>query len=481
MQKLRLNQKLIQKLTPQQIQLVKLLQIPSIDINTRIEQELADNPVLEATDDNVEYLQELEGSSLTDTEAPAVSYIDEVPYKVPLTTRDYQAEERWLKKEASVPNRYSLQEQLLEQLEMLRLDERQHKIGEHLIGSLEADGYIRRDLTALVNDLLLTQYINTNEVEIETILKKVQTFDPPGIGARSLQECLLIQLNRQSSKPVRNMAIQILGQAFELFTKKHYSQIIKKLAIGDRELFRDALELIAKLNPKPGGTLGLDIQQNQVLYPDFVITRNNQQLEVRLNSYHTPELKISKSYMQILESSQKRTKDDKRRLTLQEATSFIKQKVESAKWFIESLNQRKKTLLRTMQAIVQLQYDFFMEEDESKIKPMILKDVARIIEMDISTVSRIVNNKSIQTQFGVYPLKFFFTEAISTTMGEDVSSKAVKQALLELIEQENKQKPYADEELTAMLVDKGYQIARRTVAKYREQLNMPVARLRRKL
>jgi len=479
MQKLRLNQKFIQKLTPQQIQLVKLLQIPSIDINARIQQELAENPILELANDNVDYLQEFEESS--STEPPTVGYIDEMPYKAHLVNRDYQAEERWLKKEASVPNRYSLQEQLLEQLEMLRLDERQHKIGEHLIGSLEADGYIRRDLTALVNDLLLTQYIKTNEAEVETILKKIQTFDPPGIGARSLQECLLIQLNRQSYRPVRDMAIQILSQAFELFTKKHYPQIIRKFAIEGQELFKEALELIAKLNPKPGGTLGSEIQQNQILYPDFVVTKNNQQLEVHLNAYNTPELKISKSYMQILESSQKHGKDSKKSPNLQEATSFIRQKVESAKWFVEALNQRKKTLLRTMQAIVQLQYDFFLEEDESKLKPMILKDVAKIIEMDISTVSRIVNNKSVQTQFGVYPLKFFFTEAISTTMGEDVSSKAVKQALLEFIEQENKQQPYADEQLTSMLLKKGYHIARRTVAKYREQLNIPVARLRREL
>ncbi|ACE06167.1 hypothetical protein Aasi_0789 [Candidatus Amoebophilus asiaticus 5a2] len=479
MQKLRLTQKLTQKLTPQQIQLVKLLQIPSIDINARIQQELAENPVLEPANDNVEYLQEAEDNSAIDT--MTVGYIDELPQKNYLTYRDYEAEERWLRKEASVPNRYSLQEQLLEQLEMLRLDEGQHKIGEYLIGSLETDGYIRRDLAALANDLLLTQYIQTNETEVETILKKIQTFDPPGIGARSLQECLLIQLNRQPSKPVRNMAIQILNQTFELFTKKHYSQIIKKLAIEDQELFKEALELIAKLNPKPGGTLGSDIQQNQILYPDFLVTKHNQQLEVRLNAYNTPELRLSRSYIHILETSQKLGKDKKKSPSLQAASSFVKQKAESAKWFIEALNQRKKTLLRTMQAIVQLQYDFFMEEDESKLKPMILKDVAKIIEMDISTVSRIVNNKSVQTQFGIYPLKFFFTEAISTTMGEDVSSKAVKQALLELIQQESKQQPYADEQLTAMLVDKGYHIARRTVAKYREQLNMPVARLRKEL
>lgn len=481
MQKLSLKQKLIQKLTPQQIQLVKLLQIPAIDIRSRIEQELAENPILEASgQEEASSSQEYEEDAETD--ALPTTYLEDFPYKSRVSLRSQEAEERWARKEASVPNKYSLHEQLLDQLEMLRLDEHQHKIGLHLIGSLEADGYIRRDLSGAVNDLLLIHYVETDEQEVGSILKKIQTFDPPGIGARNLQECLLIQLNRQQARPVRDMAIQVLTQTFGAFTKKHYPQIIKKLGIQDQQLFKEALDLIAKLNPKPGGTLGAEIQHNQVLYPDFIITKHNDQLEVRLNSYNTPELKIGKSYMYILEAShQQASKKGKKNEKLQEATSFVKQKIEAAKWFIEALRQRQKTLLRTMQAIVHLQYDFFMEGDESKLKPMILKDVAKVINMDISTVSRIVNNKSVQTHFGIYPLKFFFTEAISTDRGEDVSTKAVKQVLQELIEKENKQQPYADEELTDILSKQGYHIARRTVAKYREQLHIPVARLRKGL
>jgi RNA polymerase sigma-54 factor len=481
MQKLHLKQKLIHKLTPQQLQLVRLLQIPAIDIHQRIEQEIADNPVLEvASEQGTDSLDE-QADNLLEDNLPM--YLDEeVPYYYARTTfRDPDAAARWASREAAVPTRYSLQEYLLEQLEMLELDERQYKIGQYLIGSLEADGYIRRDLSALVNDLLLLQYIKTNEKEVESILKQIQNFDPPGIGARTLQECLLIQLHRQQPRPVREMAIQITSRAFEAFTKKHYTAIIKILGVEDQELFKGALELIAKLNPKPGGSLVSDAQQNQVLYPDFLVTKQGGQLEIHLNTYHAPELKISRSYLDILEESQRAAKESPKKKELQEATAFVKQKVGAAKWFIDALKQRQQTLLRTMQAIVELQYDFFLEGDESKLKPMILKDVAQVIDMDISTVSRIVNNKSVQTNFGIYPLKFFFTEAISTTIGEDVSSQAVRQALAALIEKENKQQPYADEQLAAMLLQQGYQIARRTVAKYREQLRIPVARLRKEL
>ena len=480
MQKLALQQKLVQKLTPQQIQLVKLLQIPAIDMHARIEQELADNPVLESSNEQEESAQEREPE---EADSLAAGDWEEAPYHYHsrVSYRDADAEERWARREASVPNRYSLHEQLLQQLEMLRLEEHQHKIGLHLIGSLEADGYIRRDLSAIVNDLLFIHYIQTDEQEVGTVLKKIQNLDPPGIGARNLQECLLLQLNRQTIRPVRDLAIRMITQTFEAFTKKHYAQMLKKLGIQDEQLFKDALDLIAKLNPKPGGALGTEIQQNQILYPDFLVSNQQGQLEVRLNAYNTPEVKISRNYLHILETSRQASKGEKKNSQLQEASSFVKQKIEAAKWFIEALKQRQKTLLRAMQAIVELQYDFFLEGDEGKLKPMILKDVAKMITMDISTVSRIVNNKSVQMHFGIYPLKFFFTEAISTDMGEDVSSKAVKQALEALIEQENKQQPYADEELTAMLVKQGYHIARRTVAKYREQLHIPVARLRKEL
>lgn len=480
MQKLRLKQKLIHRLTPQQLQLVKLLQIPAVDIHQRIEQEIADNPVLEIAHEEEMSVAEEQADNLMEDSLP-MDLGEEAPYYSKTSFRDHDAEERWSKREASVPSRHSLQEQLLEQLEMVELDERRYKIGQYLIGSLETDGYIRRDLSALVNDLLLTQYIKTDEKEVELILKQIQTFDPSGIGARNLQECLLIQLHKQRSRPVRNVALQIISQAFEAFTKKHYATITKKLNIKDQGLFKEALELIAKLDPKPGGNLSSEVQQNQVLYPDFVVSKQGDQLEVKLNTYHAPELKISRNYLNILEESQRTAKQSPKKKEMREATAFVKQKVGAAKWFIDALKQRQQTLLHTMQAIVQLQYDFFLEGDESKLKPMILKDIARVIDMDISTVSRIVNNKSVQTNFGIYLLKFFFTEAITTSTGEDVSSQAVRQALAELIEKEDKQQPYADEQLTAMLLEQGYQVARRTVAKYREQLRIPVARLRKRL
>ena len=477
MQKLSLKQKLTQRLTPQQIQLIKLLQIPSIDINARIEQELTENPVLESSADR-ELVSESEENYQPDT-LPA-DYLEESFYKQP-TYKDSQAEERWAKKEAAISNKYSLQESLLEQLKMIGLNEKQYKIGQYLIGNLEPDGYIRRSLTSLANDLLLNQYMQTDAQEIQVVLQAIHTLDPAGIGARDLQECLLIQLNRQGPRPVRDIAIQIISQAFEAFSKKHYLEIIKKLAVQDSSVFKESLELIAKLNPKPGSPLATDMQQIQVLYPDFVVNKQNDELIVLLNNYNTPELKISKSYLHILQEAPNAENSHQKNKNLQEATSFVKKKVEAAKWFMEALRQRQKTLLITMQAMVQLQYDFFMEGDEAKLKPMILKNVAQIINMDISTISRIVNNKSVQTQFGIFPLKFFFSEAIPTTLGKDVSNKAVKQDLLSFIEQEDKQHPYADEQLTAMLVEKGYAIARRTVAKYREQLHIPVARLRKEL
>ena len=476
MQELRLKQTLTQRLTPQQIQLIKLLQIPSIDIRERIEQELAENPVLEEGGDNSE--EQLEKKEANQEEEVALAdYLREEAYKPQDARRDSQAAERQARREAAIPTRYSLHEQLLEQLYFLRLDERQHKIGQHLIGSLESDGYIRRDLEAIVNDLAFIQYIEADVQEVVAVLSKIQGFDPPGIGARNLQECLLMQLQKKEDSPARQLAIQIITQGFEVFTKKHYDKLAKKLAIENMQLLREALALITKLNPKPGGT-GEASAQSQPLYPDFIVTKQNGQLQVTLSSYNTPELRVRKSYTAILEDYHKPNKKNKK---LREAATFVKQKLEAAKWFMDAIKQRQQTLLHTMQAIVKLQYGFFIEEEEQQLKPMILKDVAVEIGMDVSTVSRIVNNKSVQTDFGIYPLKFFFTEAISTTSGEEVSNRAVKQAVLALIQEENKQRPYTDDKLGLILQAKGYHIARRTVAKYREKLHIPVARLRKEV
>ena len=475
MQELRLRQTLTQRLTPQQIQLIKLLQVPAADIKGRIEQELSANPVLEQTDE--EPLPQEEASP--GEEVKLEDYLGEEPYKPWYRQRDGRGQDWQDRREAAIPARHSLQEHLLEQLYFLQLSERQQRIGEHLLGSLESDGYIRRDLEAIVNDLAFTQYIETDVQEVTAVLQRIQELDPPGIGARNLQECLLIQLQRKGPNAVQQLAIQILTQGFEALSKKHYDRLAKKLRIGDGDLqlLREAIALIGKLNPKPGGRDEASAQ-SQPLYPDFVVTKQDGQLHVALSAYHTPKLGISKRYTTMLADYQQLYKKDQQ---LKEAATFVKQKLAAAQGFITAIKQRQQTLLHTMQAIVKLQHDFFIEEEENKLKPMILKDVAREVGLDVSTISRVVTNKSVQTTLAVYPLKRFFTEAISTSSGEEVSSQAVKQAIATLIGEEDKQKPYADDKLVQMLRARGYQIARRTVAKYREQLHIPVARLRKEL
>ena len=474
MQELHLKQTLIQRLTPQQIQLIKLLQVPSIDIKKRIEQELSENPVLEEGNNQEEpSINEAQ----VEEEPTWEAYQGALPYKQQAGQPSKALQEQQARREAAIPMHDSLNEQLLAQLALLNLDKRQYTIGKHLIGSLEGDGYIRRDLEAIVNDLSFTQYIETDLQEVEAMLKKIQAFDPPGVGARNLRECLLMQLHKKDFSPAKQLAIQIVTHAFEAFSKKHYDRLIKKLGIDNQQLLKEALRLIEKLDPKPGGS-NPAIIQNQPLYPDFLVTKQNGHLQVSLSSYNTPALKVRKSYTAILEAYQKPQKKDK---NLQEAALFVKQKLEAAKWFIDAIKQRQQTLLNTMQAIIKLQHHFFMEEDEEQLKPMVLKDIAVEIGMDVSTVSRIVNNKCVQTDYSIYPLKFFFTEAISTARGEEVSNRAVKQILLSIIQGESKQQPYSDDKLTLFLKEKGYNIARRTVAKYREQLAIPVARLRKEV
>jgi RNA polymerase sigma-54 factor len=371
----------------------------------------------------------------------------------------------------------SLSEQLISQLGFIGLNEREYKIGEQLIGSIEEDGYIRRDMEAIVNDLAFSSNVETDVDELESVLHKIQTFDPPGIAARNLQECLLLQLERKVDHSEEVLtAIKIIEICFDDFTKKHYEKINKKLNITE-ELLKGALDLITRLNPKPGGSAG-EMVKTQYLIPDFMLTNNNGKLELTLNSRNAPELKISRSYSEMMDTYDKAKKKDKK---LKEAASFVKQKLDSAKWFIDAIKQRQHTLLFTMKSIVDYQYDFFLTGDESKLRPMILKDIAEIINMDISTVSRVANSKSVQTEFGIYPLKYFFSEGISTDSGDDVSSREVKNVLKEFIDKEDKAKPLSDDKLEKMLKDKGYIIARRTVAKYREQLNIPVARLRKEL
>ncbi|MEL6606998.1 MAG: RNA polymerase factor sigma-54 [Bacteroidota bacterium] len=472
MQKLRLGQTLSQKLSPQKLQLIKLLQVPSVALQSRIEQELASNPALEEAVDAPEASSDAE--ELPQEEAWQERSDSYTSYN----TRNNQRQDPSDAREPilSVPD--TLGEQLLKQLDLLRLDQHQHTIGQYLIGSIDEDGYIRQDLEVIVNELAFTQYLETNVQEVAAVLAKVQRFDPPGVGARSLQECLLIQLKkRPGPNTTSELAQQILTRCFEEFTKKHYEKITEKLQVKDSQLLKDALALIARLNPKPGGNLNA-ASRSEVLYPDFVVTKQNSQLQVSLSNYRVPPLRTRKSYVSMLENYQKHKKQDKR---LKEATSFAKKQLEAAQWFIDAVRQRQYTLLNTMEAIVRLQHDFFMEEDDQRLEPMILKHVAEEIGMDISTVSRIVNNKSVQTDWGVYRLKHFFTEAITTESGEEISNRAVKKAIEELIRQENKQQPYTDDKIVALLKEKGYPLARRTVAKYREQLQLPVARLRKEL
>lgn len=481
MQKLGLIQSLSQKLSPQQIQFIKLLQVPTLELDSRIEEELEINPALEEGREEPEEQAEQpedveEKAESSEEEINFEDYLhdDYSGYKMQGDGSNPDEEDR----EMPVSTSSTLNEQLNSQLGFLGLDERQEKIGEQLIGSIENDGYIRRDLEAIINDLAFSMNIETDIDEIEEILRKIQSFDPPGIAARNLQECLLLQLERKiDHNPEVNLAIQIIEDCFVDFTKKHYEKIVKKLNIQDEEDLKDAINLITKLNPKPGGSSG-ELVKTQYLIPDFLLTNNNGKLELTLNSRNAPELKISRSYSDMMDTYDKSDKKDKK---LRETASFVKQKLDSARWFIDAIKQRQQTLLHTMRSIINFQYDFFISGDESKLRPMILKDIANDINMDISTVSRVANSKSVQTEFGIYPLKYFFSEGIATDSGDDVSSREVKHHLKEIIDSEDKQKPLSDDKLEKLLKDKGYNIARRTVAKYREQLNIPVARLRKEL
>lgn len=481
MQKLSLSQTLGQKLSSQQIQFIKLLQIPTAELDTRIEEELEANPALEEGREEAEDHKQEEDAyeddySSNEDDLNVEDYLQDDDfrgYKMQGDGPGGDEEDR----EMPIPTTTTLNEQLITQFGFLGLDERQQTIGMQLIGSIESDGYIRRDLEAIINDLAFSQNIETDIDEVEEVLRKIQTFDPAGIAARNLQECLLLQLERKDEQvPAVQSAIAIIEDHFEEFTKKHYDKITKRLGLSDEEL-KEAITLITKLNPKPGSSSS-GLVKTQYVIPDFILVNNNGKLELSLNSKNAPELRISRSYADMMDAYDKSDKKDKK---LRETVSFVKQKLDSAKWFIDAIRQRQQTLLNTMRAIVNYQYEFFLEGDESNLKPMILKDIANEIGMDISTVSRVANSKSVQTEFGVYPLKYFFSEGISTDSGEDVSSREVKHILKQFIDEEDKKKPLSDDKLEKLLKEKGYQIARRTVAKYREQLNIPVARLRKEL
>ncbi|EON79428.1 RNA polymerase sigma-54 factor RpoN [Lunatimonas lonarensis] len=484
MQRLNLNQMLSQKLSPQQIQFIKLLQVPTVELEARIEEELEINPALEEgkeeelespTDDFQENGDTAETGD--DQDINLDEYLSEEygGYKMQ-GDGNYNPDEE--NREIPLSSGTTLHEQLISQLNFLRLDERQKVIGLQLIGSIENDGYIRRDLDAIINDLAFSQNIETDIDELEDILLKIQSFDPPGIAARNLQECLIIQLERREHREdsVVQQAIQVVQHCFDEFTKKHYDKILKKCQINEDEL-KEIIQLITRLNPKPGGVSD-GLMRTQYLFPDFLLTENNGKFEIALNSKNAPDLRVSRSYSELFETYEKSDKKDRK---LKETVTFVKQKLDAARWFIDAIKQRQQTLLKTMEAILEYQYEFFLDGDETKLRPMILKDIAEKIDMDISTVSRVANSKSIQTEFGIFPLKYFFSEGIATDGGEDVSNREVKSVLGKMVEEEDKKKPLSDDKLVKLLNKKGYNIARRTVAKYREQLQIPVARLRKEL
>ena len=494
-----LQQKLLQKLSPQQIQLMKLLQVPTANLDERIKEELEENPALEVTDeahdDYEENKDEFAEASTTEEEYSSEEselssedqyenidisdYVqdgdDEIAdYKL----RDDSYGEQEEKTTMPYKTETSFYEILDAQLGMLKMDDREFKIAEQIIGSIDEDGYLRRETAAIVDDLAFRQNIETNDEEIENLIKRIQQFDPPGVGARTLQECLLIQLLRQKEegKDV-DLAVQALTKYFDEFTKKHYEKIQRGLNLNDDEL-KEVMVQITRLNPKPGGNLGEVNKAESYIVPDFFIFNNASKLELTLNSKNAPELRISEGYRDMLRDYDRGAKKDRRQ---KEAVLFIKQKIDAAKWFIDAIKQRQHTLLSTMTAIMNHQHDFFLTGDETTLKPMILKDIAEKTGLDISTVSRVANSKFVQTEFGTYRLKFFFSESLTTDTGEEVSTREVKKILSDLIENENKKKPLSDERLTELLQERGYNIARRTVAKYREQLNIPVARLRKEL
>jgi RNA polymerase sigma-54 factor len=483
-----LHQKMLQKLSPQQIQLMKLLQINVANLEQRIKEEIQENPALEeGAEEEEEYNtdeQEEKDTSEDDEELgereddiSLDEYMDddEIPdYKTSVNNTSPDEERR----EIPLGIQGNFQDYLLSQLYLLEFNERKHHIAEQLIGSIDDDGYLRRELPAIVDDLAFSQNIHTTVDELTQILTSIQTLDPPGTGARSLQECLLLQLNRkESGRESILLAKKILKDFFEEFSRKHYEKIGREMNISD-ETMKKAMQEILKLNPRPGNTMNQGHRSTEHIIPDFIITNNEGVLELTLNARNAPDLKVSKDYKEML---QHYSKDKKNVKANRNAIQFVKQKLDSAKWFIDALKQRQHTLYQTMHTIMDYQYEYFLDGDMRKLKKMVLRDIAEKIGMDISTVSRVANSKYVQTPFGTFLLKSFFSEGMQTESGEEVSSKEVKQILMDCISAEDKRQPMTDDALMKVLNQKGYNIARRTVAKYREMLDIPVARLRKEL
>lgn len=487
MLKLEQQQKLQQKLSPAQIQVIRMLELPTLEFEERIQQELEENPVLEEgsskdefQNEEDEYIESEGRNELENEDFNLDEYIsdDEVPdYR--LYANNYSKDD----KQEDIPfsSGMTFHEYLISQLGLQNINEQEKQITEFIIGNIDEDGYLRRSVESITDDLAFQVGLEITDEEVAKLVRIIRQFDPPGVGAVSLQECLLMQLQRKEKQTEEiQYAIRILTDYFEEFSKKHYEKIKHKLALTEEQLKRVIAEIV-KLNPKPGSAWSGNIYEKNMtaLVPDFMVENHNGTLHLSLNNMHIPELRISREYSELLEdySSNKanRTRE------MKDAVTFVKQKIDSARWFIDAVKQRNETLLKTMTAIVDFQKDFFVEGDETYLKPMILKDIADMTGFDISTISRVSNSKYVQTEYGIFPLKFFFSESMTNDAGEEVSTREIKKILQEAIDAENKKRPLTDDQLKEVLKIQGYIIARRTVAKYREQLNIPVARLRKEV
>ncbi|MFR0677123.1 RNA polymerase factor sigma-54 [Dysgonomonas mossii] len=481
-QQLQLKQQ--QKLSPMQMQVIKLTELPVLELEERIKQELEENPALEEglePNDNSEYDDEYgseDDTNISQEDLTLGDYMneDEIP--------DYQLRDnnrQGVGKQEEIPFSVaaSLHEYLIEQLGECELNDENQKVAEYIIGNIDESGYLDRSLSAISDDLIFQQNIDIPVSRLEEILKVIQDFEPAGIAARNLQECLLLQLGRKEKSEIVDYAINIITNLFDEFTKRHYDKIIRQLNI-DEEILKEVIQEITTLNPKPGNNWGdsLSITLSTIV-PDFTVDSYGGELFLSLNNRNIPDLRVSREYSELF----KGFSDNKESMSADSKNTvlFVKQKLDSARWFIDAIKQRQDTLQRTMQAIMDMQYDFFLTGDESQLKPMILKDVALRTGYDISTISRVSNSKYVQTSFGIYPLKYFFSESMQTDTGEEISSREVKAILKECIENEDKKKPLTDDKLSEILNERGYIIARRTVAKYREQMNLPVARLRKEI
>ena len=478
--------KLSQKLSPQQIQLMKLIQLPTQAFEQRLKQEMEENPALESGKEDSEFDDKFDEFDNTQDDYEETEQIgedinvdeylsdDDIPdYRTQVNNYSADDEDRDIPFAAGT----SFTQYLTTQLNTFRLNDHERDIAEFLVGSIDESGYIRRALSDISDDMAFTQNVFTDEKTIEKVLHIVHQLDPAGVGARNLQECLSIQLHRKEKNPDVELAIKIIDSAFDQFTKKHYKKLIQKFDITELQL-KDAIEEIERLNPKPGGSYAGNNRIVEHIVPDFAITIVDGELELTLNGRNAPELHVSREYSNMMKGY-KEAKDKSK--SQKDAVMFIKQKLDAAKWFIEAIKQRQQTLFVTMSSIMHYQKEYFLTGDERKLRPMILKDIADEIEMDVSTVSRVANSKYVDTPYGTKLIKEFFSESMTNDQGEEVSTREIKKILETVIEDENKRKPLTDERLAAILLEKGYPIARRTVAKYREQLDIPVARLRKKI